>query len=69
MYNPHNGAPFQRTPPETTAAFRDTVRRAKIVCTVRESKGDDEMAACGQLGGEQMAQGTGRAGRVARAVA
>ena len=32
------------------AAFGDILRDAGAVCTVRERRGDDEMAACGQLG-------------------
>lgn len=32
------------------AAFGDILRDAGFVCTVRERRGDDEMAACGQLG-------------------
>lgn len=32
------------------AAFGDVLRDAGAVCTVRESRGGDEMAACGQLG-------------------
>jgi 23S rRNA (adenine2503-C2)-methyltransferase len=30
--------------------FRSTLIQAGRVCTVRDSRGDDEMAACGQLG-------------------
>merc|ERR1712091_539487 len=41
---------FQPTPQEDMEAFRDRVRAGGRVCTVRESRGDDEMAACGQLG-------------------
>lgn len=31
-------------------AFRSILIQAGYVCTVRDSRGDDEMAACGQLG-------------------
>ena len=31
-------------------AFRSIIIAGGRVCTVRESRGDDEMAACGQLG-------------------
>ena len=31
-------------------AFRSVLIQAGYVCTVRDSRGDDEMAACGQLG-------------------
>ena len=31
-------------------AFRSVLIAAGRICTIRESRGDDEMAACGQLG-------------------
>jgi len=34
--------------------FREIVQGGGKVCTLRISKGDDEMAACGQLGGASM---------------
>ena len=37
------------------AAFGDILRSAGAVCTVRESRGDDGMAACGQLGNVEAA--------------
>eukprot|EP00955_Chlamydomonas_euryale_P030863 324686-Chlamydomonas_euryale.AAC.1 len=33
-----------------TQAFRAALIAGGRVCTVRDSRGDDEMAACGQLG-------------------
>lgn len=50
MYNTHEGAPFRPSESERVLQFRDSIRQAGKICTVRESKGDDEMAACGQLG-------------------
>ncbi|KAG1672219.1 hypothetical protein FOA52_002920 [Chlamydomonas sp. UWO 241] len=50
VYNPHDGTPFQRSSDADIAAFRRTLAAAGKVCTVRASKGDDTMAACGQLG-------------------
>ena len=41
---------FEPTPQADLEAFRDRVRAGGQVCTVRASRGDDEMAACGQLG-------------------
>jgi len=41
---------FEPTPQADLEAFRDRVRAGGRVCTVRESRGDEEMAACGQLG-------------------
>ena len=43
--------------PVQIAAFGDILRSAGAVCTVRESRGDDGMAACGQLGNVEAASG------------
>lgn len=50
MFNPHKGTRFTASSTEQVEAFKDTILAAKRVCTVRDSRGDDEMAACGQLG-------------------
>ncbi len=44
---------FFPSPPAAVAAFRDTLADAKIEVTVRESRGADIEAACGQLAGRQ----------------
>jgi 23S rRNA (adenine2503-C2)-methyltransferase len=49
-FNAHPGAPFTRTPIEQVLAFRSVLIRAGRVCTIRDSRGDDQLAACGQLG-------------------
>jgi 23S rRNA (adenine2503-C2)-methyltransferase len=49
-FNPHEGTEFQRSPRERLIAFRDYLVGRNINVTVRETRGDDEMAACGQLG-------------------
>ncbi len=49
-YNETPGAPFVPSSPEAVRRFRDVLIRGGRVCTVRSSRGDDEMAACGQLG-------------------
>lgn len=49
-FNPHAGTPFRPSERSTLKAFQAIVRANNIICTVRESKGGDEMAACGQLG-------------------
>jgi 23S rRNA (adenine2503-C2)-methyltransferase len=36
--------------PKQVLAFQGVLKQAGAVCTVRDSRGDDEMAACGQLG-------------------
>lgn len=49
-FNPHEGTRFRRSDDARVAAFRQILVAGGLVCTVRASKGDDEMAACGQLG-------------------
>eukprot|EP00887_Chlorella_sp_A99_P001273 scaffold14.g1273.t1 len=50
VFNPHPGSPFQPSTPEQVQAFRSALIQGGHVATVRNSRGDDEMAACGQLG-------------------
>lgn len=50
MFNPHEGTQFTASSMEQVEAFRDIIMQARRVCTIRDSRGDDEMAACGQLG-------------------
>lgn len=50
VFNPHEGTRFEASTPEAVAAFRGVLIRAGHVATVRDSRGDDTMAACGQLG-------------------
>lgn len=49
-FNPHEGTEFKRTPRSRQNAFRDHLLKHSVGVTVRETRGDDEMAACGQLG-------------------
>lgn len=51
VFNPHDGAAFERSEPDIVAAFGARLRAGGRVATVRASRGDDQMAACGQLGG------------------
>lgn len=46
--NPTAG-PFRRPAPERIAAFARTLRRAGVNCTIRQEKGTEISAACGQL--------------------
>jgi 23S rRNA (adenine2503-C2)-methyltransferase len=48
-FNPWPGAPYQRSTPERIAAFADIVNRAGYASPVRTPRGEDIMAACGQL--------------------
>jgi 23S rRNA (adenine2503-C2)-methyltransferase len=65
-FNPHAGTAFTASPPAALAAFRDVLVAAGMVATVRCSRGDDEMAACGQLG-DAGARAARRAAAEARA--
>ena len=49
IYNPVKGLPFQRPNAESVERFRQILADAHLVVTVRESKGIDISAACGQL--------------------
>jgi len=55
VFNPHEGTLFEPSTPEAVEAFRAELKRQKYLCTVRDSRGDDEMAACGQLGAKEEA--------------
>ncbi len=51
-FNPHPRLPFQRPDPETLLAFQDILVQAHYTTLIRESRGVDISAACGQLAGE-----------------
>jgi len=48
-FNPFEGTKFQRPSKESVEKFKDFLNQKKIICTIRESKGLDISAACGQL--------------------
>ncbi|MNN84424.1 Dual-specificity RNA methyltransferase RlmN [compost metagenome] len=48
-FNPYPGSPFQRPDVKTVENFRNYLNDHGIICTIRESKGLDISAACGQL--------------------
>ncbi|KAI7844767.1 hypothetical protein COHA_001649 [Chlorella ohadii] len=50
VYNEYPGTPFRPSTPERVQAFRSILIQGGHVATVRDSRGDDQMAACGQLG-------------------
>lgn len=50
VFNPHEGTQFKPSTPERVQAFRSLLIQGGHVATVRDSRGDDQMAACGQLG-------------------
>jgi 23S rRNA (adenine2503-C2)-methyltransferase len=48
-FNPFPGTEFKRAGPEKLAAFRQWLHDFGVFNTLRRSRGDDVMAACGQL--------------------
>ena len=48
-YNPHEGAPYRRPSDKIIAEFQSILQSANMTVTVRESRGADIHAACGQL--------------------
>ncbi|MDY5184724.1 23S rRNA (adenine(2503)-C(2))-methyltransferase RlmN [Helicobacter trogontum] len=53
-FNPHAESEFQRPCPEKMQNFADYLYKKGIVATIRESKGIDISAACGQLRAKQI---------------
>eukprot|EP01018_Ginkgo_biloba_P013635 Gb_30683 [translate_table: standard] len=49
-FNPYNGSPFIPSSLEHMLAFQNVVVDAGYVVFIRHSRGNDQMAACGQLG-------------------
>jgi len=48
-FNPFRGSAFERPSDATVTAFRSVLVKADLVAVVRESRGDEISAACGQL--------------------
>jgi 23S rRNA (adenine2503-C2)-methyltransferase len=51
-FNPHPGSPFQRPAREEIVRFQSALQTRGYQVNVREPRGDDIQAACGQLQGE-----------------
>ncbi|MDO7252509.1 23S rRNA (adenine(2503)-C(2))-methyltransferase RlmN [Helicobacter cappadocius] len=49
LFNPHEGSEFQRPEIMQVRKFADFLTNKGLLCTIRESKGIDISAACGQL--------------------
>ncbi|KAL6969470.1 23S rRNA (adenine(2503)-C(2))-methyltransferase [Sarracenia purpurea var. burkii] len=49
-FNPHSGSQFRPTSEEKMIKFRNILAEAGCIVFLRLSRGDDQMAACGQLG-------------------
>ncbi len=48
-FNPHPALPFERPFEESVLAFQDILQQAHFTATIRQSRGADIRAACGQL--------------------
>ena len=48
-FNPYPGTTYQRPFEEDMLKFKDFLNQKSVICTIRESKGLDISAACGQL--------------------
>ncbi len=53
-FNPYPGSPFDRPEKAQMVAFRNALQSRGLTCTIRESKGLDIEAACGQLREKQL---------------
>lgn len=49
-FNPHPGGEFGRPTPERVAAFKALLQAERLNTSIRTTRGDEAMAACGQLG-------------------
>ncbi len=47
------GTPYRTSTPLTMNAFRERLSRQGVICTIRASRGEDIMAACGLLAGKE----------------
>jgi len=55
--NPHQGSPFSPPPMDRILAFQKTLIDHHLTAIIRKSKGQDILAACGQLSGKHPAEG------------
>ncbi len=53
-FNPYPGTKFERPTPESMRLFQEYLLKRGLLCTIRESKGIDISAACGQLREQEM---------------
>lgn len=56
LFNPHSGAKFERPEMEKVQVFADYLTSRGLLATIRESKGIDISAACGQLREKKMSK-------------
>ena len=50
VFNPHEGTIYEASDDATVKKFRSIVIHGGKVCTIRDSRGSSDMAACRQLG-------------------
>lgn len=50
QFNAHEGTTFTGSDRETMVAFQDYLTKKGMTVTIRASRGEDKMMACGQLG-------------------
>ena len=55
-FNPYEGTDFKRPDEETMIKFQEYLLGKGVLCTIRESKGLDISAACGQLREQELQQ-------------
>jgi 23S rRNA (adenine2503-C2)-methyltransferase len=55
-FNEHPGSPFRRASDEAVQKFREILMARSFTAMIRQSKGADILAACGQLGGKASAE-------------
>jgi len=48
-FNPYPGTNYKRPTPQKMEKFKELLNKKGVICTIRESKGIDISAACGQL--------------------
>ena len=53
-FNPFAGSGFVNSSAEKIAVFRDCLKKNNLIATIRKTRGDDVMAACGQLKSSSM---------------
>jgi 23S rRNA (adenine2503-C2)-methyltransferase len=58
-FNRHPRLPYEPPPEERTLEFQEILRQANYTVLIRESRGQEINAACGQLAGEKSGQLTG----------
>lgn len=62
-FNIFAGAPYLPSSAAAVLSFRDLLNKAGVVATIRKTRGDDILAACGQLAGEVRARTMGLGAR------